>query len=118
MSFNDLEKKRYEKAAQHCVEKLRPPPHIRPELDLGCRVNGQSQSVEIFEIRPTWRGKAGQKTELPVAKATYIKSQNHWKIFWQRADLKWHSYEPHTTAKNLEEFFAVVKKDEYCCFYG
>lgn len=118
MAFNELEIKRYEKIIQGYVDKHRPPPHIRPELDLACQLNGQSQSVTIFEIRPMWRGETGQKTELPVAKATYIKAQNHWKVFWQRADLKWYSYEPHATAESLEEFFAVVKKDEYCCFYG
>lgn len=35
------------------LEKHLPAPHIRPELDLGYRIRGQS--VEIFEIRPVWR---------------------------------------------------------------
>ncbi|MGH8716972.1 MAG: DUF3024 domain-containing protein [Burkholderiales bacterium] len=30
----------------------------------------------------------------PVAKATYVKAQDVWKVFWQRADLKWHRYDP------------------------
>jgi hypothetical protein len=116
MSFSEIETKRCEKIIQRYVEQNRPPPHIRPELDLGCRVKGQS--VEIFEIRPVWRGEPGKKMEHPVAKATYIKSQAYWRVYWQRADLKWHRYEPDAIVPNLEEFLAVVEKDEYCCFYG
>jgi hypothetical protein len=53
-AFNDIERKRYEKTVGAFVEKRRPPLHIRPELDLGFRVAGQS--VEIFEIRPACSG--------------------------------------------------------------
>jgi len=116
MSFSEIEIKRCEKIIQRYVEKRRPPPHIRPKLDLGSRVKGQS--VEIFEIRPVWRGAPGEKMEHPVAKATYIKSQAFWRVYWQRADLKWHRYEPDAIVQDLEEFLAVVEKDEYCCFYG
>jgi len=87
MAFNEIEKKRCEKAVSAFMEKRRPPAHIRDQLDLGYRLKGQS--VEIFEIRPDWRDHA-KKMEEPVAKATYVRSQNVWKIFWQRADLKWH----------------------------
>lgn len=52
------------------------------------------QSVEIFEIRPVWRGDPGGTREHPVAKATYVKSRGIWRVLWQRADLKWHCYEP------------------------
>jgi hypothetical protein len=41
---------------------------MRPRLDLGGRVSGQS--VEIFEIRPPWE-KPEDNMELAVAKATY-----------------------------------------------
>lgn len=30
--------------------------------------------------------------ESPVAKATYVKTQNIWKVYWMRADLRWHAY--------------------------
>lgn len=56
--------------------------------------------------------------ESPVAKASYVKTQGIWKIFWQRADLKWHRYEPTPAVETLEEFLAVVEKDEYACFWG
>ena len=116
MAISEFETKRCEQIVQRYVDGRRPPPHIRPELDLGCRVTGQS--VELFEIRPVWKGKPGEKMERPFAKATYVKSKAVWKIYWQRADLKWHRYEPNSEVKNLEGFLAVVEKDEYGCFYG
>lgn len=56
--------------------------------------------------------------ESPVAKATYVKAQKIWKVYWQRADLKWHRYDPDPEVKKIEEFLVVVEKDEFGCFYG
>ena len=115
MGFSEFEIEKYKKIVREYVEKHRPPPHIRNEVDLSFRVKGQS--VEIFEIRPMWNN-PNETIEESVAKATYVKSRNIWKIFWQRADLKWHSYEPEPEVNTLEEFLKVVEEDEYCCFYG
>jgi hypothetical protein len=115
MAFSEIEKKRCEKAVDAFMEKRRPPVHIRKELDLGYRI--KRQSVEIFEIRPFGRDPATIREE-PVAKATYMKTQKVWKIYWQRADLKWHRYDPHPEVDSLEEFLAFVDSDEYACFWG
>jgi hypothetical protein len=56
--------------------------------------------------------------EHSVAKTTYVKSSGIWKIYWQRADLKWHCYEPDAEVQSLEEFLVVVERDERGCFYG
>jgi len=116
MAISEFETKRCEQLVQKYLDVRRPPPHIRPELDFGFRISGQS--VELFEIRPVWRGKPGEKMEHPFAKATYVKSTSVWKIYWQRADLKWHRYDPNPEVGRLEDFLAVVQRDEYCCFYG
>jgi hypothetical protein len=116
MALSEFETKRCEQIIRRYVDGRRPPPHNRPDLDLGFRVKGQS--VEIFEIRPAWRGAPGEKMELSVAKTTYVKTRGAWKVFWQRADSKWHCYEPNAEVRNLEEFLAVVERDEYGCFYG
>ncbi|MEH6501212.1 MAG: DUF3024 domain-containing protein [Pseudoalteromonas distincta] len=115
MAFNDIERKRAEKALSTFVERRRPPPHIRSELDLGFRVHGQS--VEIFEIRPMWKA-PDKKMENPVAKATYVKTQQVWKVYCQRADMKWHGYPPSPEVGSLEEFLTLVDKDEHYCFFG
>jgi len=115
MAFSEFELKMVEKAVKGFIEKRRPPPHIRKELDLGYRL--KNQSVEIFEIRPCWDNPK-EIVEIPIAKATYMKSQGVWKIYWQRADSKWHGYEPQPEAKNIEEFLSVVGSDEYACFFG
>jgi len=115
MPLSEFETKKYEKLVSAFVEKRRPPAHVRKELDLGFRVKGQS--VEIFEIRPLWR-QPGKIIEEAVAKATFVKTQEIWKVYWQRADLKWHRYDPDPEVKSLEEFLAIVDKDEYACFFG
>ena len=115
MALSEFETKKIEKEVRAFVEKRRPPPHIRPKLDLGFRVKGQS--VEIFEVRPRWRHPE-EKMEHSVAKATYVKTQRIWKIYWQRADLKWHGYEPNYEVETLQEFLAIVDHDEYACLFG
>lgn len=115
MALNDLERKRVEKAVGAFVEKRRPPPAVRPELDLGFRITGQS--VELFEIRPQW-DKPEVRQERSFAKATYVRTQGLWKVYWMRADLKWHSYQPDAEVEGIEDFLAVVAKDEYACFFG
>lgn len=115
MALSELERKRFEMAVAAFIEKHRPPPHIRPQLDLGFRVAGQS--VEIFEIRPRW-DRPQEKIESAVAKATYIKAQDLWRVFWQRADLKWHRYAPSPEVPSLEEFLALVREDQHACFFG
>lgn|SRR5690554_5124004 len=115
MAFNDIERKRAENLVAAFIEKHRPPPHIRPELDLGFRVQGQS--IEIFEIRPALRAPE-QKIEQSVAKTTFVKSQHVWKVYWQRADLKWHPYPPASEVGSLEQFLSLVEKDEHACFFG
>lgn len=116
MVLSEFEIKKAEKEVSAFVEKRRPHPSIRNELDIGYRIKGQS--VEIFEVRPLWRGKPGETVEHPVAKATYVKTQKIWKVYWQRADLKWYGYEPNPAVDSLQEFLGIVDRDEYACFFG
>jgi len=115
MALNDIERKRVEKTVGAFIEKLRPAPHIRPQLDFGFRVSGQS--VELFEIRPQW-DRPTVIRESTFAKATFVRTQGLWKVYWMRADLKWHSYLPVPEVPIIEEFLAVVQKDEHACFFG
>jgi hypothetical protein len=116
MAFNELEAKCIEKAMSAFMARRRPSPEIRPDLDLGYRVS--AQSVEIFEIRPAWRGAPGEVTEQPVAKTTYVRTQRLWRVFWMRADLRWHVYPPAPTVDTFDTFLSHVERDEHACFFG
>ena len=115
MTFSAIEVARIEKTMAEYIDRIRPPTHLRDQLDFAYRLD--NQSIEIFEIRPRWN-KPKEKTELPIAKARYVKNQGIWKIYWHRADMKWHSYEPKAEVKTLGQFLAVIEKDEYGCFFG
>ena len=67
LALSEFETKRCGKLVADFIERRRPPPHIRAQIDLAFRIGGQS--VEIFEVRPNW----GDKTKLQehsIAKAT------------------------------------------------
>lgn len=115
MTVSEFEHKLWERTVGTWLEARRPPPEIRPELDLGFRIEGQS--IEIFEIRPLWRH-PGKKIESSVAKATYVKSRELWKVYWKRADLRWHRYEPAGEMGSLEDVLALVGEDAYGAFWG
>src|SRR5690606_34351648 len=114
MALSELERKRVERVLAPFMQKRRPPAHIRSELDLGYRISGQS--VEIFEVRPHWSD-SSQKLEHSVAKATYVRSRSIWRVYWLRADLKWHLYEPAPAVGALEAFLTLVDEDEHSCFF-
>jgi len=115
MAISEFEIKRCERELEKFLIVHRPPVHVRDQVDISYRIS--NQSVEIFEIRPHFRDPS-QKTEVSVAKGTYVKSQNIWKIYWQKSDLKWHKYDPVPTVKLFEEFLTVVGKDQYECFFS
>ncbi len=115
MSLTEFEEEKVRVAMDGLISKVRPPEPVRNEVDVTYRIHGQS--VEIMEIRDRWDN-PGEKIEVKVAKATYVRKQGVWKVFWQRADLKWHRYVPHPTAKNIDEFVAIVDQDECACFWG
>ena len=115
MAFNDLEQRRNERDIAKFMERRRPPPEIRTKLDLGYKIDGHS--VELFSIRPDWQDPRKTMTS-PIAKTTFVRTKNRWKIYWMRSDLKWHGYEPMPEVHCLEAFLHVVDRDEYCCFFG
>ena len=115
MAISEFEIKRIEKLVGKFVEKRRPGPHIRKQLDISFKIYGQS--FEIYEIRPQWNVPC-KTIEGPVAKVTYVKSRKFWKLFWIRADFKWHSYTPFSTSKYLEEILDEINTDPHGCFWG
>jgi hypothetical protein len=100
---------------ENYISGVRPEPEIRSQLDINYEIN--DQSVILNEIRPVWNS-TKEKMTLGYAKATYVKSKDLWKVFWKRADKKWHSYKPKPTVKELKDFLKLVDQDNYGCFKG
>jgi hypothetical protein len=113
--MNDMDRRRAENAVAVFVAKRRPPLHLRSEVDLNYRFDGRT--VEIFEIRPKWDNPA-HKVEESVAKARYLKSRETWLVYWQRADLKWHKYEPVPEVRTVDAFLRLIDEDKHGCFFG
>ena len=115
MALSEFEIRRIEKLVGRYVEAHRPDPSVRAKLDLAFRID--KQSFVIYEIRPQWDNPK-RKLEYPAAKATYVKSRKLWKLYWMRADLKWHRYPPLPESKSLETILDEIERDPHGCFYG
>jgi len=102
-------------ALENFIDRKRPPEEIRDKVDIGYKID--NQSVIIHEIRPRWDD-PGTKIEPTVAKATYVKSSGKWNVYWKRADLKWHRYEPQPKVESLKGFLHLVDEDRYGAFWG
>ena len=114
MALSEFEIKRYEKPVkEYCANKY--PAHIRNELYLDYEIKGQD--IILFTVRPRWDNPSEIVNGM-IAKTTYVKSTKSWKIYWQRADMKWHGYKPKPEVDSVEEFLEVVQADTHACFYG
>ena len=116
MPFQAHELVEIERAVSAFMQRRRPPEEIRAELDLEPRIEGQS--LEVFERRPTWSGAPGETTQPPVANATVVRSRRHWRVYWQRADLRWHRYDPAAEVQTVQEFLDLLDEDAYACCFG
>jgi hypothetical protein len=116
MPFTDDEIARHVATIERILwSKRRPPLHLRDKVREGQRITGYT--IELFMVRPMF-AKRGQLYEDSIAKTRYIKSRKIWRVFWKRADLKWHAYQPRPRVKTLEAFLRLVDEDAYHCFWG
>jgi hypothetical protein len=115
MSIDIIKTAEVIEALENYIDEIRPPEKLRSELDIAYKI--ENQSVIIYEIRPLYN-KPEIIIEENIAKATWVKAKGYWKIFWERADLKWHTYSPHPIAQTIHEFVEVVEEDKYGCFWG
>jgi hypothetical protein len=77
----------------------------------------EKQNVIIYEIRPVWNN-PDKFTKSPVAKLTYVNNQKVWKLYWERANMKWVRYETKGSAKDLRALVQEIDNDDYGCFFG
>ena len=115
MAFTEFAPALVETKASAFIEARRPPVELRAQIDLAYRISGQS--VEIFEIRPQFDDPS-QSMEHAIAKATWVKSDERWKIYWQGVDLAWQRYDLLPEAKHLDGFLDAVTDDPAGCFWG
>jgi len=115
MAFTEFETERYKQITEVFIESIRPPEHIRAELDIIYEMEGQS--IIIYEVRQDWMD-SSKKMKMQVVKLTYVRTSDCWRLYWQRRDLKWHSYDPDPEVDTLEEGLQVVKNDDLGCFWG
>ncbi|NGP89674.1 DUF3024 domain-containing protein [Fodinibius halophilus] len=115
MAFRQKELKNWEPIIASYIDEERPPKKIRPKIDLGYTI--KEQSIIIYTIRPKL-DQPKEKMKIPAAKITWGRRQQIWKIYWQRADMNWHSYDPLPQTDKLEKFIEELKEDPYACFWG
>ena len=114
MAFSELELKRIERIIGGLCRRL-----TRPELadELKLIYETHEQSVVLLEERPDWQN-AKEKMHTPVAKLRFVRRSNRWTLYWMRADLHWHRYEPAPPTADLAALVEVVERDAYCAFFG
>jgi len=100
---------------ENFVARIRPPEHIRDQLDITYKI--ENQSVILQEIRPMILN-PDKKSEFGFAKATYVKASRKWKVYWMRGNLKWDNYKPKPDVNSLKEFVELVDEDPLHCFKG
>lgn len=115
MSLSSLQVVDIIEVMENFMERKRPSENIRSKVDIKYEID--DQSVVIYEVRQRF-DKADETLEHGVAKATFVKSSNDWKVFWLRSDLKWHSYQPQPRVKSLKEFIGLLQQDSHGCFWG
>ena len=113
MAFTEIEIHRIDKFVGALCKKV--PESIKDKLRYEYKI--KNQDVILYEIRSRWK-KPDEQTELPCAKLKFVRNQNVWKLFWQRADMKWHAYGPLKSSRNLTELIAEIDTDPYGCFFG
>jgi hypothetical protein len=114
LAFSELELQRIEGVlARFC--RRRSPAHARDQVRTEYRVKGHE--VLIVEVRVVWDDPT-RWTELGVAKLKSNRETGVWKLYWQRASLKWQAYEPLAESRDLAVLVAEVDRDPHGCFFG
>jgi hypothetical protein len=79
------------------------------------RVEGQD--VLIVEVRVVWDDPS-RWMDHGVAKLKFNRKAGEWRLFWQRASLRWESYEPLASSRDLAILVEEIDRDPNGCFFG
>lgn len=114
MAFTELDLKRIDRTLGALCRR-RCPASLRNQVRLEYRVT--RHDVLLYESRPAFRDPSTW-TEHGVAKMRFVRTAGEWRLFWQRASLKWQSYEPFASSRDITELVAEIDRDPYGCFFG
>lgn len=98
---------------QKIEEKFKVPEHVTDKIKNVVEKLGNSYI--LYETRPAWDGNAKPWTKLSVAKMTFVKISDTWKLYWMRASGKWELYKEY---KSLKHVLNAIEKDKSGCFWG
>lgn len=116
MAFTDNEIAEYMKVLEDSFwSQRRPPLHLRDQIREGQRFT--DYSIELFVVRPAFR-RPGEQIEQSIAKIQHLRRLRVWRLFWKRADGKWHRYQPCPEADSLAHALEVIDDDAHACFFG
>jgi hypothetical protein len=115
MAFTELELKRIDNTVGELCRRDSPPEHAS-ELRVVYDIDGHN--VSMWEERPPWDGSPGEWSRHGIAKFRYFRSREEWTLYWMRADLKWHVFEPATPTTNLAALVRIVDENQYGAFFG
>jgi hypothetical protein len=116
MAFTELEIAQHMQVLEDCFwSRRRPSLHVREQMRDGQRFT--DQAIELFFVRPAYN-RPGQHIEESIAKVQLVRTQGVWRIFWKRADGKWHGYKPCPEAPTLTAALRVINEDAHACFFG
>jgi len=54
----------------------------------------------------------------PFAKVKFEKTNQAWKIYWMRGNLKWNLYDPKPSVESLDFALDEIMRDPHHCFFG
>jgi len=114
MAFSEIDLQRIKREVGGLCKK-RSPAHLRDKLRTEYKIEGNS--IILCEVRPQWDDPKIFR-EHSFAKITFVKSKNIWKLYWQRADLKFHRYDPKESANQLSDLITEIDTDTHGCFFG
>ncbi len=114
MAFSEIELKRIEAVVGPLCGR-RSPAHARHQVRTEYRVEGQD--VLIVEVRVVWDDPS-RWMDHGVAKLKFNRKAGEWRLFWQRASLRWESYEPLAAHRELSVLVEEIDRDPHRCFFG
>jgi hypothetical protein len=114
MAFSAIELQRIKTVVEPFCAR-RSPAHARHQVRTEYHVKGQD--VLIVEVRTVWDDPT-RWMEHGVAKIRFNRKAGEWRLLWQRASLKWETYEPQPADRDLATLLDEVDRDSHGCFFG